>query len=149
MRDRSIRLERQAHTTLDQFLRIFPGGHEQRPPSPRAKPSLGSLRQSRSGSDLDRIVATFAPDALVNDARREFWGHDAIRAWAAKELVGDRISMAVSEILDHDDQPIVRANYDGDFDRTNLPDEIILTNYFIVRDNTITTLIVIRNQPTA
>ena len=99
--------------------------------------------------DLDRIVATFAPDALVNDARREFWSHDAIRSWAAKELVGDNISMNVTEALNHDGQPIVRASYDGDFDRTNLPDEVILTNYFTVRENTIKTLIVIRNQPTA
>jgi len=39
--------------------------------------------------DEDAIVATFAADALVNDARREFWGSDAIRAWVAKECVGD------------------------------------------------------------
>jgi hypothetical protein len=99
--------------------------------------------------DLDRIVATFAPDALVNDARREFWGRDAIRDWAAKELVGDSISMDITEVLSHDDQPIVSASYDGDFDRTNLPDELILTNYFTVRDHKIATLIVIRNQPAA
>jgi hypothetical protein len=33
--------------------------------------------------DVDRIVATFARDALVNDARREFWGAGAIRSWVA------------------------------------------------------------------
>ena len=36
----------------------------------------------------DAIVSTFAADALVNDARREFWGADAIREWVAKEMVG-------------------------------------------------------------
>ena len=102
-----------------------------------------------NAQDLDRIVATFAPGALVNDARREFWGTDAIRAWAGKELVDDHISMEVTEVLTHDSQRIVRASYDGDFDRTNLPDEVILTNYFTVRDSAITTLIVIRNQPVA
>jgi hypothetical protein len=68
--------------------------------------------------DEDAIVATFADDALVNDAHREFRGVEAIRRWVAKEMVGDR---------------------------TNLPDEIILTNYFTVRDGKIVTLIVIRN----
>jgi len=33
--------------------------------------------------DTDAIVATFAPDALVYDFNREFWGIDAIRAWIA------------------------------------------------------------------
>ncbi len=37
--------------------------------------------------------------------------------------------------------------YDGTYDKTNLPDEIILTNYFTVRDGKIVRLIVIRNTP--
>ena len=46
-----------------------------------------------------------------------------------------------------DSQAVVRGRYDGDFDRTNLPDELILTNYFTVRDGKIVTLSVIRNTP--
>jgi ketosteroid isomerase-like protein len=97
--------------------------------------------------DEDAIVATFADDALVNDAHREFWGIEAIRRWVARELVGDRVTAAVTEVLDHHGDTIVRARYDGNFDKTNLPDELILTNYFTVRDGKIVTLIVIRNTP--
>jgi len=35
--------------------------------------------------DENAIVATFADDALVNDVHREFWGHQAIRRWVARE----------------------------------------------------------------
>jgi ketosteroid isomerase-like protein len=42
--------------------------------------------------DENAIVATFAGDALVNDAHREFWGREAIRRWVARELAGDRWS---------------------------------------------------------
>lgn len=97
--------------------------------------------------DEDAIVATFADDALVNDAHREFWGTDAIRRWVAKEIVGDRVTIDVTEVIDHRDQTIVRGIYDGEFDRRNLPDEIVLTNYFTVRDGMISSLIVIRNTP--
>ena len=97
--------------------------------------------------DEDAIVATFADDALVNDAHREFWGVEAIRRWVAREIVGDRVSIEVSEVINHHGQAVVRGRYNGDFDRTNLPDEIILTNYFTVRDGKIVTLIVIRNTP--
>jgi hypothetical protein len=95
--------------------------------------------------DEDAIVATFAEDALVNDAHREFWGTEAIRRWVAKEMVGDKITLEVTEVLDHHGQTIVRGRYDGEFDSTNLPDELILTNYFTVRDGKIVSLIVIRN----
>jgi hypothetical protein len=98
-----------------------------------------------NGFDEDAIVATFAPDALVNDAHREFWGAEAIRRWVAKEMVGDHVTIEVTEVLDHHGQMIVRGRYDGDFDKTNLPDELILTNYFTIRDERIESLFVIRN----
>jgi hypothetical protein len=97
--------------------------------------------------DEDAIVATFAPDALVNDAHREFWGADAIRRWVAKEIVGDKVTLEVTEVIDQYGETIVRGRYDGEYDKTNLPDELILTNYFTVRDGKIVSLIVIHNTP--
>ena len=59
--------------------------------------------------DLDRIVATFTPDAYVNDNRREIWGIDAIRAFMAKEFVGDHVTMEVREVLESDDPATINA----------------------------------------
>jgi hypothetical protein len=97
--------------------------------------------------DEDAIVATFADDALVNDTHREFWGADAIRRWVANELVGDKVTVQVTEAIEHYGQTIVRGRYDGDYDKSNLPDELILTSYFTVRDGKIVSLIVIHNTP--
>jgi hypothetical protein len=97
--------------------------------------------------DLDRIVATFTPDAYVNDNRREIWGVDAIRAFMAKEFVGDHVTMEVREVLDHYGDIIVRARYDGTYDKTNLPDELVMTSYFGICDDKITSLTVIFTQP--
>jgi hypothetical protein len=95
--------------------------------------------------DTDAVMATFASDAYVNDAHREFTGTEAIRRWVAKEMTGDKISIDVREVLDHHGDTIVRGAYDGTFDRTNLPGEIVLSNYFSVRDGKIVSLVVIRN----
>ncbi len=97
--------------------------------------------------DEDAIVATFADDALVNDAHREFWGIEAIRRWVAREMVGDRVTIEVTKVIDHHGTTIVRGRYDGAYDKTNLPGDLILTNYFTVRDGKIVSLIVIRNTP--
>ena len=40
--------------------------------------------------DVDRIMATFATDAYVNDNHREIWGADRIRRFFTREFVGDR-----------------------------------------------------------
>jgi hypothetical protein len=97
--------------------------------------------------DTDAIVATFAPDAYVNDARREIVGIEAIRRWVAKEMVGDKVTIDVLEVIDHYGDTVVRAKYDGNYDKANLPDELIMSNYFSVRDGKIVSLAVIRDQP--
>ena len=97
--------------------------------------------------DTDRIVATFAPAAYVNDNRREIRGIDAIRPFVAKEFVGDHVTMEVREVIDHYGDLIVRAKYDGTYDKSNLPEELVMTNYFSVRDGKIVSLTIIFNQP--
>ena len=74
---------------------------------------------------------------------------EAIGKFIAKEIVGDHVTMEVREIIDHYGDIIVRAKYDGDYDKTNLPDELILTNYFTVSDGKIVSLFVIRNVDAA
>src|SRR5579859_760532 len=93
-------------------------------------PAIAEHVAAVNAFDEDAIVATFAGDALVNDAHREFWGTEAIRRWVARELVGDRVTMDVTEVLTQHGVIIVRARYDGDYDKTNLPDDLVLTNYF-------------------
>jgi hypothetical protein len=95
------------------------------------------------------LMATLAPDALVNDARREFVGHAAIRAWADKEIFGDHVTMEVQRAYEHHDDVIVHARIEGDFDRTNLPDPVILTYYFSLRDNLITQVVILLNKTVA
>jgi ketosteroid isomerase-like protein len=97
--------------------------------------------------DVDRIMATFAPDAYVNDNRREIRGADAIRKFVAKEFVGDKVTMEVREVIDHYGDIIVRAKYDGTYDKANLPAELVMTSYFGLREDRIVSLAVIFNQP--
>ena len=110
-------------------------------------PVVAAYLAAVNAHDLDGVVATFAADAYVNDARREINGIDAIRRWAEKEMVGDLVTMEPVEVADHYGQTIVRSRYDGTYDKTNLPGELIMSDYFRVSDGKIVSLAVIRNQP--
>jgi hypothetical protein len=96
--------------------------------------------------DVDAIMDTFAADALVNDVSREFWGTEHIRAWITKEMVGDHVTLEPVAVEDNDGFYAVRCRYDGTYDKTNLPDPLILTNYYRVRAGKIVTLFVIKNN---
>jgi ketosteroid isomerase-like protein len=97
--------------------------------------------------DTDAIVATFAQDAYVNDNRREISGAGAIRRFIAKEFVGVHLTMEVREVIDHYGDIIVRARFDGTYDKAGLPDELVMSSYFSIRNNKIVSLTVIFNQP--
>ena len=97
--------------------------------------------------DTEAVVATFATDAYVNDVQREIVGIDAIRRWIEKEITGEHVTIEVREVVDHYGDPIVRGLYDGDYEKANLPKELILSNYFKVRDGKIVSLIIVFNKP--
>ncbi len=100
-----------------------------------------------NAGNTDEIVATFANDAYVNDNKREIVGIEAIRKWVTNEIIADKVSIEVREVLDHCGETIVRGAYHGEFDKTGLPADVVLTNYFTVRDGKIVSLAVIFNQP--
>jgi hypothetical protein len=114
---------------------------------PELKGVVAEYIQAVNAFDLDAVVNTFAKDAYVNDNRKEIVGIDAIRRWLSKEIVGDKVTMDVQEVIDHHGDTIVRAVYDGEYDKTNLPEELILANYFSIRDGKIVSLAIIFNQP--
>jgi hypothetical protein len=91
-------------------------------------------------------MATLAPDALVNDVQREFAGAEAIRTFAAKEIFRDRVAFTPLQALDRHGNITVHARVDGTYDKTGLPDPLILTLYFSLRDDRITQLIIIHNK---
>jgi len=108
---------------------------------------IGEHLRAVNAFDLDGIVATFATDAFVNDNSREIQGIEAIRAFMAKEFVGDSVTVEPVEVLDHHGDILVRGRYDGTYDKTNLPEELIMTSYFAIRDGLIVSLAVIFNRP--
>ncbi|MFI4995868.1 MAG: nuclear transport factor 2 family protein [Hyphomicrobiales bacterium] len=97
--------------------------------------------------DGDAMMALFTDDAIVNDIQREFVGQAAIRAWTDREIVGVKVTLEPVEARVHYGDEIVTFKIDGQFDRTGLPDPLLLTYYFTLRDDKICRLIILRNKP--
>jgi ketosteroid isomerase-like protein len=93
--------------------------------------------------DIDMLLATFADDALVNDQLHDLWGTQAIREWAARDIIGVRMTMYVVKVVEHYGHAIVTANVDGDYDKRGLPEPLVVTLYFSISDNKIVQLIIL------
>jgi hypothetical protein len=70
----------------------------------------------------------------------------AISTWASGEVIGQRLVMRVRRAVTHSEQTVVTATVDGSFDKRGLPDPLVVTFYFSVRNNQLVQLIVLRND---
>jgi len=91
-------------------------------------------------------MVTFADDALVNDQLRDYWGKAAIRDWAERDIIGEKLTIAVTKIVRHHGNFIVTAEVDGNFDKRGLPDPLVLAFYFAPHNDVIIQLIILRNR---
>jgi|SRR5450756_1454124 hypothetical protein len=96
--------------------------------------------------DLDALLKTFVDDALVNDQLIDYWGKEAITAWAIHDIIGERLTLKVVKTVQHYGQSIVTAHVDGLFDKRGLPDPLVLAFYFSSCGDKIVQLIILRNQ---
>lgn len=91
-------------------------------------------------------VELFEPDALVHDNGRELRGTAAIGRWLDEELHAVNATMRVREREEVHGVEVVDAVIDGTFDKTGLPDPLVLTYYFRSAGGRIGALFIVRNE---
>jgi hypothetical protein len=122
-----------------------------REPHPDAAPAalpvpVAAYIAATNSFDAKALIACFAEGALVNDQLRDYWGLDAIKAWAEREIVGAKVTMKVLKFVEHFGDVIVTADVDGDYDKTGLPGPLVLAFYFVLRADKIARLIILNNK---
>ena len=103
------------------------------------KPIEDYIRGVNEG-DSGRMLSSFAKDAVVSDIGREFRGRAAIKEWAAKEIFAVKVKLEPISHEDRADEVIVTVKVDGAFDRTGLPDPLLMEHSFTVVDGKIASL---------
>ena len=102
-------------------------------------PIASYVNAVNSGSQED-FSASFAADAVVVDVDRELRGIDAITAWAGADIFGAHVHFDVLDVTERPGRTIVRVKIDGTFDRTGLPDPLVMNHEFTVAEGKITEL---------
>jgi hypothetical protein len=113
----------------------------------KALPSpVSAYVEATNSFDLDGFVALFDDDALVNDHRDEFIGKERIRAWAAREIIGDHVTLKVVNQRVVGNHVALKAEIDGNFDKKGLPSPLVLAFYFCLSDGRISALVIVHKK---
>jgi hypothetical protein len=102
-------------------------------------PIASYLMAVNTGATED-FSASFADDAVVVDVNRELRGLDAITAWAAADIFGADVQFDVLDVTERQGRTIVSVKIDGTFDRTGLPDPLVMNHEFKVAEGKIAEL---------
>lgn len=96
----------------------------------------------RAVNDADAVayIALFAENAVVDDAGREFRGQDAIRAWSASDIFAANVRFEVVDSSQRDGDAELTTFVDGDFDRTGLPDPVVIVHRITAENDKIVRL---------
>ena len=102
-------------------------------------PIASYLRAVNSGAKKE-FPASFADDAVVVDVNRELRGLDAITAWADADIFGAHVHFDVLNVTERQGRTIVTLKVDGTFDRTGLPDPLVMDHEFKLAEGKIAEL---------
>ncbi|MCI0740046.1 MAG: nuclear transport factor 2 family protein [Gemmataceae bacterium] len=88
--------------------------------------------QAINTHDAAAFIDLFADDAVVDDAGRTFRGLTEIKGWSDHEIFDAQVTLEVLGVAGRDGETVVTAKVDGKFDRTGLPDPLIMDHYIAV-----------------
>lgn len=87
--------------------------------------------------DPGAFLSTFAEDAVVIDAGKEYHGKAAIKEWSSLDYFGVHLRLEVTNVVQDAAEIVVTAKADGDYDKSGLPDLLYLDFHFTVKEDKI------------
>lgn len=93
-------------------------------------------------ADREAFLSAFAADAVVLDDGKEIHGSAAIQEWGERSHFADNLTLEVRKAEQRGEETVVTARGDGDYDKTGLPDPLLMDFHFTVKDNRISRLFI-------
>ncbi|MDG5473122.1 nuclear transport factor 2 family protein [Jeotgalibacillus sp. ET6] len=92
--------------------------------------------------DPKAFLDCFADEAIVVDERQERVGKPAIKKWSEDFHFGANVKLDPITAQQNDEEIIVTFKLSGDYDKTGLPDPLLLDFHFQLHDDTIKSLLI-------
>jgi len=96
--------------------------------------------RATNNHDAAAFIACFSDSAVVHDAGREFRGIAAIKAWSDHEIMAAQVTFEVQGMAQQGGEVVIATRVDGNFDRTGLPDPLIIHHHITAQGGKIAQL---------
>ncbi len=101
---------------------------------------VAAFFHTANGPDPDGFIANFTDNALLIDGTHEYSGIKAIKEWSETDLFASQVKYEVINTAQRNNETVVTARVDGNYDKTGLPDPLMLDHHFIITEGKISRL---------
>jgi hypothetical protein len=88
------------------------------------------LIRAVNNHDPEAFLSSFSTNAVVSDIGREFRGTAAIKEWSKSEIFDVNVALEVVNLTERDNEIVITVKVDGTFDKSGLPDPLLLDHHF-------------------
>ena len=104
-----------------------------------AKPIAAFLEAVNKHNSV-ALLSVISNTAVVHDEGKDYRGITEIKKWSDEKVFGTNVTLEPISTREQDSKTIVTAKVDGSFDKTGLPDPLLLDFYFTSDANKVTAL---------
>ncbi|KQO18603.1 nuclear transport factor 2 family protein [Paenibacillus sp. Leaf72] len=96
--------------------------------------------------DPEAFINCFSEDAVVFDEGKKRIGKKEIKKWADQYHFGANVTLEPRSIQENKDEIVVTCKLEGTYDKTGLPDPLLLDYHFRIADVKIASLSIFLND---
>ena len=107
---------------------------------PQIPRPIAAFIEAINDHNTEEFLASLSDTAVITDEGQAYRGIAAIKEWSDEKCIGAKVTLKVISVIDRDGKTIVKAELDGNFDKTGLPDPFYMDFHFIVDGDKIAAL---------
>lgn len=88
--------------------------------------AVADMIDATNDRNTEAYLAAFTDDAVVHDEGHTYLGLAAIKEWSDEKNIGANITNQPVAVIEREGETIVTVIVDGDFDKTGLPDPLLM-----------------------
>ncbi|MGG6311860.1 nuclear transport factor 2 family protein [Paenibacillus macerans] len=100
-------------------------------------PAIRNYVRASNKPDPAAFVKCFSDEAIVRDEGKTYVGKKEIKAWSDKYHFGANVTLEPVEAKEENGEVAVIFKVDGTFDKTGLPDPLLLTAHVAIEQDKI------------
>ncbi|MCI0443559.1 nuclear transport factor 2 family protein [bacterium] len=101
---------------------------------------IATFIEATNKHNSQEFLNVIADTAVIHDEGHDYHGIAEIKGWSDENLFGTKVSLEPLKIIEQRDNTIVRMKIDGNFDKTGLPDPLIMDFHFTIDSDKISRL---------